>query len=78
MIDLNSMTLSELKDLAKENNIQNISKSDEVVDIVDKINSNVPRYKELKTGLSESSKLVDDIVLKKYLYNLLKKKMFQI
>ena len=26
MIDLNSMTLSELKDLAKENNIKNISK----------------------------------------------------
>ena len=56
--------------LGREKNIQNISKSDEVVDTVDKINSNVPRYKELKTGLSESSKLVDDIVLKKYLYNL--------
>lgn len=56
--------------LGREKNIQNISKSDEIVDTVDKINSNVPRYKELKTGLSESSKLVDDIVLKKYLYNL--------
>lgn len=56
--------------LGKVKDIQNVSRGDEAVNTIENIKSNVPRYKELQTGLGEASKLVDDIVLKKYLYNL--------
>lgn len=56
--------------LGKGKDIQNVSRGDEAVNTIENIKSNVPRYKELQTGLGEASKLVDDIVLKKYLYNL--------
>ena len=55
--------------LGKKENIPAESCNNDV-DTVKKTKSNVPSYESLKIGLSEASKLVDDIVLKKYLYKL--------
>lgn len=56
--------------LGKKDNIPAESDNNNEVATVGKIKSNVPSYESLQIGLSEASKLVDDIVLKKYLYKL--------
>ena len=46
-----------------------VEQSQEAV-IIDKPKSNVPSFETLQNQLTESSKLVDDIILKKYLHKL--------
>lgn len=55
--------------LGKKENIPDESGNYEVA-TVGKTKSNVPSYESLQIGLAEASKLVDDIVLKKYLHKL--------
>ena len=56
--------------LGKKDNIPSESDNNNELVTVGKTKSNVPSYGSLQTGLSEASKLVDDIILKKYLYKL--------
>lgn len=51
-------------------NSSSISKDIKDTVIAEKPKSNVPNYESLQIGFTEASKLVDDIVLKKYLHKL--------
>ena len=62
--------MSDIVILSKSNNEEhNISPSD-IKNMPDKGKNNLPSMEELEAKLAESSKLVDDIILKKYLYKL--------
>lgn len=52
-----------------ENSLQSTNKKEEI-SILEPPNNNVPSYDSLDLKLKEASKLVDDIVLKKYLHKL--------
>ncbi len=63
--------MSETLILGKRNDMPAIINSQEIVSTsINQFESIVPSYDSVQNGLAEASKLVDDIVLKKYLYRL--------
>ena len=63
--------MSETVILGKRDDMPAIINSQEIVSAnANQLKSKVPSYDSVQNGLAEASKLVDDIILKKYLYKL--------
>ena len=63
--------MSETVILGKRDDMPAIINSQEIVSAnANQLKRKVPSYDSVQNGLAEASKLVDDIILKKYLYKL--------